>query len=159
MAKVKASRRSKKQVKKIEKVTRPGNVREKTKYPGLKPHLNLKTRADWLDMDYLDKLNDKEKAWLNAFVEEEINAKFNHTGKKLNKNKRDKRRIYSANNARNRCVFTKAKATFTLDPLHDATEYQELLNGDLLELAEKIEDLNDSLSRADQSKRSAKKKS
>lgn len=158
MAKVKASRRTKKQSSKKTKVVKKSNVREKTKFAGLKPHLNLKTRADWLDMDYLDQLNDKEKAWLNAFVEEEINAKFNHSGKKFNKSKKNKRRIYSANNARNRCVFTRAKATFTLDPLHDATEYQELLNGDLLDLAEKIENLNNSLDRAEQSKPTTKKK-
>lgn len=134
------------------------NARLRTKYPGLKPGLNLKTRADQLEIDYLDKLNDKEKAWLNAFNEEEVNAKFDHTGKKLNKTKTAKRKIYSANNARNRCVFTRAKATHTLDSWGDAGGMiSNQAGGDLIELAEKVEDFQNALNSANKRKKSTKK--
>lgn len=140
------------------KVTKkPSSTREKTKYPGLKPHLNLRTRQDLLDIDYVGKLNDKEKAWLNSFLEEEVNAKFDHPGKKLNKSKKDKRRIYSNNNARNRCIFTRAKASFQLDPLLDST-MEEAIGGDLLDMTEKIEDFQDTLKGTNEGDNSSKKK-
>lgn len=134
------------------------NTRARTKYAGLKTHLNLKTRADQLDMDYIGKLNDKEKAWLNAFIEEEVNSKFDHNGKKFNKTKKAKRKIYSANNARNRCVFTRAKATHTLDSWGDAGGLvSNETGGDLIELAEKFEDFQNSLDGSNKRKNSTKK--
>lgn len=136
----------------------PKNTRERTEYAGLKPRLNLKTRADLLDFDYIDKLNDKERAWLNAFVEEEVHSKFDHTGKKLNKTKTAKRKIYSANNARNRCIFTRAKASHMLDSWGDAGGLvSNETGGDLLELTEKLEDFQDSLNSTDKRKNSTKK--
>lgn len=145
--------------KKKQKASAPlkNNTRARTKYAGLKTHLNLKTRADQLDMDYISKLNDKEKAWLNAFIEEEVNSKFDHTGKKFNKTKKAKRKIYSANNARNRCIFTRAKATHTLDSWGDAGGLIGESDGDLIELAEKIEDFQNTLDSSNKRKNSTKK--
>lgn len=65
-------------------------------------------------MDYLDQLNDKEKAWLNAFLEETVITNFQHKGKKFYKTKKSRKQFYGENNARNRCMFTKAKAMNTL---------------------------------------------
>lgn len=86
------------------------NRRSQTKNAALKPNLNIKNRQELIDFDYLDKLNDKEKAWLNNFVEEEINANFNHTGKILNKTDEEKRTCYNRNNARNRDIFAIKKS-------------------------------------------------
>lgn len=90
--------------------------RSQTKNAALKPNLNIKNRQELIDFDYLDKLTDKEKAWLNNFVEEEINANFNHSGKVLNKSDKEKRTCYNRNNARNRDIFAIKKSQDMLKP-------------------------------------------
>lgn len=83
------------------------NRRNNTKYPGLKPELNLKTRYDLIDQDYISQLPDKKikhcsnpkgvcsicndpktaminpKEFLNNFNEEYVNTNFNHNGEKI----------------------------------------------------------------------------
>lgn len=109
------------------KKKKPKNRRESLKYPALDPTFNLKSRFEVIDYDYLDELSEKEKAWLNNFTEEYTNANFKHKGKRVHKNDTvvktvkttgRKRKIDLAkqeaehrNNARNRCVLTKAKAS------------------------------------------------
>lgn len=92
------------------KKPRKKNNREERDYPGLEKGQNLKIRADLIDYDYVHKLSAEEKEWLNAFSEEFIGANFKHKGPKLHKSKRQKRKCYAANNARNRCSYSKAKA-------------------------------------------------
>lgn len=87
--------------------------RSAEKYPALRQDLNLKTRFDLVDYDYLDKLNDKELEWLNKFTEEYTHTDFRHT-KPIMKTKKERREAYARNNARNRCVFTRAKASGNL---------------------------------------------
>jgi hypothetical protein len=99
------------------------NLRAQTKQASLKPHLNLRTRQDLIDYDYLHKLNEKELEWLNKFTEEEVNATFSKNNKKnLNKSDDDKRRCYNKNNARNRCILTRQKAAQRLKQLEDVKE-------------------------------------
>lgn len=50
--------------------------RQRTKYPALEKGVNLKSRQELLDYDYLDKLGPEEKQWLNNFTEEYIGADF-----------------------------------------------------------------------------------
>lgn len=83
------------------------NRRNSTKYPGLRPELNLKTRSDLIDQDYISELPDKKikhcsnpkgdciicndpktklinpKEWLNRFNEEYVNTNFNHKGERI----------------------------------------------------------------------------
>lgn len=99
------------------------NRRNFNKYPGLNPNFNLKTRVDLIDFDYIDKLSDKEKAWLNNFVEEYNSADFRHKGKKLHSTKKAKRDCYNRNNARNRDIFTKSKASGKLDYYQDINKH------------------------------------
>lgn len=88
--------------------------RHKEKFAALNPKRAVKNRQEQLDVPYLDKLNDKEKAWLNNFLEESVITNFQHKGKKFYTSKKAKRKLYSENNARNRCVYTKAKSMGTL---------------------------------------------
>jgi hypothetical protein len=72
------------------------NKRTKTKYPGLKQNLNLRSRYEELDQNYLNgvfdensgeqiirPLTDDEKDYLNRFNEEYTNANYNHGGKRI----------------------------------------------------------------------------
>lgn len=105
------------------------NRRKDVKYPALDPQLNLKTRHDQIaDVGtYLDQLNDEEKAWLNSFIEEEVNANFNHSGVKLNDSSdpATRKRIYLNNNARNRDIMTREHAQGTLNYLFEIEEKEE----------------------------------
>ena len=103
------------------------NRRNSSKYPALHPEYNLKSRTDLIDYDYLDKLSEKDKAWLNSFTEEYVNANFNHDGKRIHPKKYKTKKVQRTgkkkkidlfkneserrNNARNRCVLTKAGAS------------------------------------------------
>jgi len=94
--------------------------RSKEKYPNLKPELNLKTRIDLTDYDYLDKLSPSELEFLNKFTGEWAGASFNSDNtKNIQKTKEHRKDSYDRNNARNRCVLTRAKATGIIDYLDD----------------------------------------
>jgi len=89
--------------------------RNKEKYPALNHKRAVANRRELIDYDYLDKLSPEEKEWLNNFTEEYIIANFDHRGDKLDDSKEAKKKSYDANNARNRCMYTKAKTTKLLD--------------------------------------------
>lgn len=86
------------------------NRRAKEKYPALKQNLNLKTRYELVDYDYIDQLSDKEKDWLNRFTEEYTHAKFDHDGSRIQRKKKHEIESYNRNNSRNRDILTRAKA-------------------------------------------------
>lgn len=74
---------------------------------------------DLLDQDYYDKLSPKEKKWINKFNKESISASFDEKGN-LHKTKKLKKSCYDRNNARNRDILTRAKASNQL------SDYEEL---------------------------------
>lgn len=84
--------------------------RSEAEYPGIDKHLNLKIRQDSYDQDYIDQLTDKEKAWLSKFNEEYVSASFKKGKKHLHRTNKLKKSVYDANNARNRCDYSLAKA-------------------------------------------------
>lgn len=86
------------------------NRRSRVKYPALDPAYNLKTRTHLCDFDYVDKLNEKDKEWLNSFAEEYNNANFSHKGKTIQKKKKHRKDSYDRNNARNRDILTREVA-------------------------------------------------
>lgn len=98
------------------------NRRSKQKYPALNPEFNLRSRSDLIDYDYVDKLNDKDKEWLNSFTEEYTNANFNHKGKPIQKKKEYKKDSYDRNNARNRDILTREKAQGAILYIEDIKE-------------------------------------
>ena len=95
--------------------------RDMEAYPALRKELNLKTRADEIEVDYLKKLTPKETEWLNKFNEEYVNASLDrkdlsnniHNTKKL-KQSCDKR-----NNDRKECAYTRGKASNNLKFIDD----------------------------------------
>lgn len=65
-----------------------------------------------MDYDYVNKLTDKEKKFLNKFTEEYVNASLS-TDKKwrnLHRTKESIRDCFNRNNARNRDILTRQKA-------------------------------------------------
>jgi hypothetical protein len=98
------------------------NRRSNTKFPALNPALNLKTRTDLIDYDYLDQLSDKDKEWLNRFTEEYTHAKFRHKGPKIQTKKEHIKDSYDRNNSRNRDILTRVKATGKLKPTETIRE-------------------------------------
>lgn len=118
--------------------------RSKSEYPALNPNLNLKTRQDLIDYDYVDKLSDKDKEWLNKFTEEYTNASFKKEipkkkGKRrkaanLHKSKEHKKSVYDANNARNRDILTRAKAQGAFISIEDVKWDEEEFSDRLKEL-------------------------
>jgi len=118
--------------------------RSKAKYPGLRPELNLKTRHELIaDYDYLNDLNHKEKEWLNKFTKEYVNAEIDNRKprKNLHKTKALKKDCYDRNNARNRCIYTRSKASWNLKFFEDMSEKNESLLKENLEneLIDKID--------------------
>ncbi len=103
--------------------------RNRFKYSALEKTANLKTRQDEIDdvKTYFDKLSPEEKDWMNRFMEEEVHADFRHDGPILNKSKKDKKRIYNKNNARNRCTYTKEKAKGMLDNFGKLEDMENVL--------------------------------
>lgn len=73
--------------------------RSAARYPALDPHLNLKTRFEELDFDYVDKLPDtwvdpktgkkwNPKQFLNDFANEHIHADFKSNEKRIHRKKK-----------------------------------------------------------------------
>lgn len=99
------------------------NRRNQQKYPSLNRGYNLKSRQEALEIDYVDQLNDEEKAWLNKFNEEFVNDKLNRKQKKKNLHNTKKliKDCDDRNNARNRDILTRIKAAgedYTLKESH-----------------------------------------
>lgn len=112
------------------KTKKKTSERSKQKHPNLKKQYNTKMRQDLLDQDYIHKLSDEEKEWLDRFNKEYVNASFEKTGDRHSKNnlhKGDKKRkeIYKENNKRRNCVYNIAKATKTLGSLDDMLNKSE----------------------------------
>ncbi len=81
---------------------KPKRKRSQSKYPALVRGLNSRVRQEYLDQDYLHKLNPDELAWLNKFMAEENTASFKNDGNDFNKTKEERKKIYDRNNSRNR---------------------------------------------------------
>lgn len=71
----------------FERIKKFMSLRSKSRFPAINPALNLKIRHDDMDQDYIDKLTDEEKDWLNRFNEEYVNTNFNHEGERIHPKK------------------------------------------------------------------------
>lgn len=80
------------------------------------PRFNSKIKQEYLDYDYVNKLNDEEKDFLAAFTSEYLNADFQHPLKRvIKKTKKNTKRSYDSNNARNRCMYSNNRAKGNLN--------------------------------------------
>lgn len=109
----------------LKKKKKGKSARQRTLYPGLEKKVNLKSRIDLIDYDYLDKLTPKEKLWLSNFTEEYISGNFKHRGKPLHITQKEKKECYDRNNARNRDTYTKARLGAGLDKIEEAVMITE----------------------------------
>jgi hypothetical protein len=111
------------QSKKGKRAGRP-TVRSASSYPALQQRFYSKIKQEYFDIDYLDKLDKKTLKVLNEFMEETLNARFNHPGTKRLKTKAQKKVSMDANNARNRDLYSIIRATgmFSDVPVEKALE-------------------------------------
>lgn len=85
-----------------------------------------KIRQELLDQDYVHKLNDKEREWLERFNKEFVAGSFEKAGKKyssknLHKGKEKRKELYRENNKRKIDAHGVAKAMNTLIPIKDSS--------------------------------------
>ena len=92
-------------------------------HPELDPRYSLKTRADLIDYDYLHKLDKAELEWLNGFTGEYVSGNLDREKPKKNLHKTKKliKDCDDRNNARNRDILTRVKASNQL------TDYEALV--------------------------------
>lgn len=98
--------------------------------------MNTKVRKDYIEADYINgvknskgetvirALTEEEKAWLNDFYGEFINANVKREGGIIDWE--DRKEIYNANNSRNRCIYNQKKIRGMLIDL-DVDEYDKFL--------------------------------
>lgn len=93
--------------------------RNAKKYPALDKNVNLASRRELNDYDYLDKLNPEQLEFLNKFQEEFVNATVAKDGSALHNTDELRKDVYDRNNARNRDIHIKAQITGSLLSLDD----------------------------------------
>lgn len=117
--------------------------RSRSKYPALDPELNLKTRWEEIQdvKEYSNKLSEKDKEWLNKFMSEYVCDQLNRKNLKKNfhNTKRLKKSCDDKNNARNRDVYARAKASGTHRYIEDLNNKEVEIDYEE-ELIEQIDD-------------------
>lgn len=83
--------------------------RSKIKTPSLVKKYNSRVKQEYIDFDYLDKLNKEELQWLNKFADEYINASFSKDEENIDETAEGRKASYDRNNARNRCLYGRIK--------------------------------------------------
>jgi hypothetical protein len=83
--------------------------RNKVKYPGFSKKYTTRIRQEYLDIDYVDQLNEAERAWMNKFIEEELNTQFQNDGTDFNQTKQERKKIYDRNNKQNSDLYGNLK--------------------------------------------------
>ena len=92
----------------------------------------VKNRVELADQDYRHKLNKKELEFLDKFNAEFIGATFQKTktkkysSKNIHKTPKKRKEVYSSNNARNRCVYNKARTSSNLVMVEDASTIDQI---------------------------------
>lgn len=110
--------------KKVTRKKKKKTLRSKQKYPQFDPRFSPRVRAEYMDIDYADKLPEDEfvegpngkmmsvKEWYHKFLSEYDAASLDY--KELNNNFHNtpelKKECTDRNNARNRCAYGIAKA-------------------------------------------------
>lgn len=66
---------------------------------------SVRNRKEYIDYDYLHKLNPVELDFLKGFTREVYSADFKHNFKQIYTSTKDKKGCYDLNNSRNRCQY------------------------------------------------------
>ena len=95
--------------------------RDQDPFKNLNPGLNLKTRQEEIGVDYLHKLSNEEKEWLDKFNNEYVNASLDreHLENNIHNTLELKQSIDKRNNDRKECFYTREKAAGTLRYTND----------------------------------------
>lgn len=95
--------------------------RDRELYSALNPSLNLKTKYEEIAVDYLNKLSQEEKEWLNKFNEEYVNATLDRKNldNNIHNTKPLKQSVDKRNNERKECFYTREKASGNLRYISD----------------------------------------
>jgi hypothetical protein len=86
-------------------------VRNSKKLPGLEKRFFSRKKQEYHDIEeYIKTIDDpKVLRWMNNFIEEWLGARLNHPGRKFHKSKKNRKRVFDANNARNRDMMSEFK--------------------------------------------------
>lgn len=86
--------------------------RSDVKFPGLNPNYNSKIKQEYLDYDYVNKLSESDKAFLNKFTEEFYGAALDvhNLENNLHNTQQLKKDCQDRNNSRNRCIYSIQRA-------------------------------------------------
>lgn len=151
---------------------KPKTKWNKDKYSALKKQLNTRIRQEYIDMDYIDQLDDTEKKhelpdgtmvtekeWMNYFMREWNNASVPkqseaHKGK-LHRTAKEIKACTDRNNARNNDVYgiAKARNRKSDDSISDIEERREITSNyvedaliDILDETQKLSNTTDDTS-------------
>jgi hypothetical protein len=112
---------------------------------GISGRTQKKIRRELFDQDYIDKLSNKELDFLDKFNREFNQADFKSSpGKPLHKTKSERKICTDRNNARNRCMYSRAKARDQLESIDDAFNKKTINPEDgLIASMDQLEDNSD----------------
>lgn len=105
------------------KNSKGGHKRRNDRFPGLNKQLHPRTRQEYLDYDYVNKLTIEEKEMLSKFTDEYYGATLAHKDdwsgrrKDFHRLKKDRKACRDRNNARLRDVLIMSRSTNNLDDL------------------------------------------
>lgn len=119
--------------------------RDQIKNPGLNKRYNSKIRQEYLDQDYIPELSEAEKSWLSKFNEEYYGASldFKNLENNMHNNQELKKDCTDRNNARNRCIYSIAKAKGVVVPTATNSANVESNSDNELEREEVTDNLED----------------
>ncbi len=104
--------------------------RNKLKYPTFEVKRAVVNRREELEVDYINKLSEKEKAWLNQFQEEYVCANFQNKDKLLDKSDKYRKERYNSNNRRNRDILINAKVRGLISRVESEAHLSHFLDND-----------------------------
>lgn len=95
----------------------------------MEPSVSLGKRKEETEdiASYAHLLNDNEKAWLNQFAKEYINADTNPEHAIFHRTPEEKKICNDKNNARNRCWYTEEAAANRLNLVENDFEMEKIL--------------------------------
>lgn len=127
--------------KKKSKIKKKTHKYTKQKYPALNVKYQVANRRELIDYDYVHKLSEEDKDWLDRFTSEVIITNFNHRGEQLITDVEEKRSLYRDNNKRNVDIFSTNKANGSLMYSSNGLNKEDPITGNPDDFKNEYEDL------------------